>query len=68
MSYLVCKSTIKPVSHNSDLPVSQPPTEKEDTMSVDKRESTGTESERDLINQIPPFNTSLRHSSLIRNP
>ena len=47
--YPVCRSAIKPVRHNPDLPVPQPPTEKENTLSVDEGASTSTESEKDLI-------------------
>ena len=49
ISYLVFKSAINPVPHDPDLPVLQPPTEKEDILSVDERASTGTKSEKDLI-------------------
>jgi len=55
ISYPVCKSAIKPVPHDPDLPVPQPPTQKEDTLSVDERASTGTESEVDLIESDPSF-------------
>ena len=65
ISYLVCKSAIKPVPHDPDLPVAQ--TEKEDILSVDECASTDSESERILLNQIPPFNTSLCHSSSTKN-
>ena len=36
ISYPVCRSVIKPVPDDPDLPVPQPPTEKEDTLSVDE--------------------------------
>ena len=49
------KPAIKPVSHDSDLPVSQPPTEMEDTFSVDKRASTGIENEKNRIELDPSF-------------
>ena len=52
--YPVCKSAIKPVSHSPDLPVSQPPTEKEDSLSVNACESTSTESEEESI-ELDPF-------------
>ena len=47
--YSVCRSAIKPVPHDPDLPVPQPPTKKGDTLSVDEGVSTNTESEEDLI-------------------
>ena len=55
VSYPVCRSAIKPVPHDPDLPVPQPPTEKEDTLSVDEGASTSTESEKDLIESDPSF-------------
>ena len=55
ISYPVCRSAIKPVPHDPDLPVPQPPTEKEDTLSVDEGASTSTESEEDLIESDPSF-------------
>ena len=55
ISYPVCKSAIKPVSHSSDLPVLQPPTEKEDSLSVNASESTNTESEEEPIELDPSF-------------
>ena len=55
ISYPVCRSVIKLVSHYPDLPVPQPPTEKEDTLSVDECASTSTESEEDLIESDPSF-------------
>jgi len=70
ISYPVCKSAIKPIPHDPDLPEPQPPTEKEDTLSVDERASTGTESEEDLIESDPSFqheSAVLHHSSSIRN-
>ena len=54
-SYPVCRSAIKPVPHDPDLSVPQPPTEKEDTLSVDEGASTSTESEKDLIESDPSF-------------
>ena len=63
ISYPVCRSAIKPVPHDPDLPVLQPPTEKEDTLSVDEGASTSTESKEDLH----LFNMSLLHFSSIRN-
>ena len=63
----MCKSAIKLVPHDPDLPVPQPPTEKEDALSVDEHASTGTESELDLIGSDPPFNMSLRHYSSLTN-
>ena len=39
----------------SDLPIPQPPTEKEDTLPVDERASIGTEGEEDLIESDPSF-------------
>ena len=53
--YPVCKSTIKPVFHRPDLPVPQPPTEKEDSLSVNACESTSTESEEEPIELDPSF-------------
>ena len=53
--YPVCRSVIKPVPHDSDLPVPQPTTEKEDTLSFDKATSTSTENEEDLIESDPSF-------------
>jgi len=53
--YPMCKSAIKPVPHDPDLPVRQPPTEKEDTLSDDEYASTGIESEEDLIESDPSF-------------
>ena len=55
ISYSVCKSAIKPVSHSPDLPVPQPPTEKEDSLSVNACESTSTESEEEPIELDPSF-------------
>ena len=57
--YTVCRSAIKPVSHDPDLPVAQPPTEKEDTLSVDEGASTSIGSEEDLIES----DTSFQHES-----
>ena len=51
----VCRSAIKPVPHDPDLPVPQPPTEMEDTLSVDEGASTSTESEEDLIESDSSF-------------
>ena len=67
ISYPVCRSAIKPVPHNPDLPVPQPPTERKDTLSVDEGASTSTESEEDLIESDQFFNMSLPHFSSIRN-
>ena len=53
--YPVCRSTIKPVLHDPDLPVPQPPTEEKDTLSVDESASTNTENEEDLIESDPSF-------------
>ena len=55
ISYPVCKSAIKPVPHSSDLPVPQPPTEKEDSLSVMACESTSTESEEEPVELDPSF-------------
>ena len=55
ISYPVRRSAIKLVPHDPDLPVPQPPTEKEDTLSVDEGASTSTESEEDLIESDPSF-------------
>ena len=55
ISLPVCKSAIKPVPHSPDLPVPQPPTEKEDSLSVYARESTSTESEEEPIELDPSF-------------
>ena len=49
ISYPVCKSAIKPFLQDPDLPIPPFLTEKENTLSVDERASTGTESEEDLI-------------------
>ena len=54
-SYPVCKLAIKPVPHSPDLPVPQPPTEKEDSLSVNACESTSTESEEEPIELDPSF-------------
>ena len=54
-SVCTCRSAIKPVPHDPDLPAPQPPTEKEDTLSVDEGASTSTESEEDLIESDPSF-------------
>ena len=51
----VCRSAIKPVPHDPDLPVPPPPNEKEDTLSVDEGASTSTESEEDRIESDPSF-------------
>ena len=53
--YPVCKSAIKPVPHRPDFPVPQPPTEKEDSLSVNAYESTSTESEEKPIELDPSF-------------
>ena len=53
--YPVCRSAIKPVPHDPDLPVPQPPTEKKDTLSVDEGASTSTESEEELIESDSSF-------------
>ena len=55
ISYPVCKSALKPVFHSPDLPVSQPRTEKEDSLSVNAFESTSTESEEEPIELDPSF-------------
>ena len=55
ISYPVCSTAIKPVPHNPDLPVPQPSTEKEDTLSFEEGASTSTESEEDLIQTDPSF-------------
>ena len=55
ISYPVCSQAIKPDSHDPDLPIPQPLTEKEDTLSVDESASTSTESEEDLIESDPSF-------------
>ena len=60
ISYPVCRSTIKPVPHEPDLPVPQHPTEKEDTLSVDEGASTSTESKKDLIES----DSSFQHESV----
>ena len=52
--YPVCKSAIKPVSHSPDLPVPQPPTEKDDSLTVNACENTSTESEEEPI-ELDPF-------------
>ena len=55
ISYPVCKSSIKPVPNSPDLPVPQPPTEKEDSFSVNACESTSTESEEEPTELDPSF-------------
>ena len=55
ISYPVCRSAIKPAPCDPDLPVSQPPIEKGDTLSVNKGANTSTESEEDLIESYPSF-------------
>ena len=55
MSYPVCRLANKPVPHDLDLPVPQPPNEKEDTLSVNEGASTSTESEENLIETDPSF-------------
>ena len=55
----MCKSAFKPLSHDPDLPVPQPPTENEDTLTVDERASTSAESKEDLIESDP----SIQHES-----
>ena len=55
ISYPVCKSAIKPVSHSPDLPVSQPPAEKKDSLSVNAGKSTSTGSEEEPIELDPSF-------------
>ena len=55
ISYPVCRSAIKPVSHDPDLPVPKPAIKKKDTLSVDEGASTSTNSEEDLIETDPSF-------------
>ena len=55
ISYPVCRSAIKPLLHDPDLLVPQPPTEKENTLSVDEGASNSTENEEDLIETDPSF-------------
>ena len=55
ISYPVCKSAIKPVSHSPDLPVPQPPAEKKDSLSVNAGKSTTTVSEKEHIELDPSF-------------
>ena len=64
--YPVRKSAIKSIPHSPDLPVPQPPTEKEDSLSVDSCQSTSTESEEEPIELDPCF----QHEStpLLINP
>ena len=59
ISYPVCESTIKLVPHSPDLPVPQPPTEKEDSLSVNACESTSTKSEEEPIE----FDSYFQHES-----
>ena len=54
ISYPVSKSAIKPIPHSPDLPVPHPPTEKEDSLSVNACENTSTESEEEPI-ELDPF-------------
>ena len=63
----VCKSAIKSVPYSPDLPLPQPPTEKENSLSVNACESTSTESEEESIELYPSFQHESRHSSFIRN-
>ena len=51
----MCNLIIRPVSHNLDLPLSKPPTEKDCALSVDEYASTGTESEEDFIESDSSF-------------
>ena len=55
ISYPVCKSAIKPVPHSPDLSVPQPPTKKEDSLSVNACESTSTKSEEEPVELDPSF-------------
>ena len=55
ISYPVCRSAIKPVPHDPDLPVPQPPTEKKDTLSVNEGANTRIENEEDLVETDPSF-------------
>ena len=55
ISYSVCKSAIKPVPHSPDLLVPHPPTEKEDSLSVNACENTSTKSEEEPIELDPSF-------------
>ena len=67
ISYPVCISAIKPVPHSPDLPVPQPPTEKENSLSVYTWGVPVLKVKRNLLNWISLFSRSLRHSSSIRN-
>ena len=66
----MCKSAIKPVSHDPDLHLSQPSTEKKDTWSANDRANTGAESE-DFIEldpeSTPPFVNQKRLNDLVRD-
>ena len=55
ISYPMYNSAIKPISHEPDLPVAQPPTKNADILFVDEPASIGTESEEDLIESNPLF-------------
>ena len=55
MSYPVRRSAVKPVPLGPDLPVPQPPTEKEDIVFLDESASTGTKSEEDFIESDASF-------------
>ena len=59
ISYPVCKSAIKPVPHSPDLPAPQPPTEEEDSLSVNACKSTSTEREEEPIK----LDLSFQHES-----
>ena len=59
ISYPVCKSAIKPVSHSPDLHVPLPPTEKDDSLFVNACESTSTESKEEPIE----LDSSFQHES-----
>ena len=68
ISYPVCKSAIKPVAHSPDLPLPQPPTEKEDSLSVNARESTGTKSLCPLMHVRVPVPVLKFHSVVVMLP
>ena len=67
ISSKVCRSAIKPISHGPDLPASQLPTEKKTACMLMNVRIPVMKMRRNLLNQIPPFNMCLRHSSSIRN-
>jgi len=60
ISYPVCKSAIKPIPHDPDLPEPQPPTEKKIPCLLMNVRVPVLKVRRILLNQIPSFNMSLQ--------